>query len=138
MSLVDRWQQSMMDNYGTPPLALVRGEGATVWDEAGQSYVDLLGGIAVNVLGHAHPAVVAAVTKQIATLGHVSNLYAAEPPIALAELLLALAGRVDLALGDSAYNRQELDALGFRRTGVFPIAVDTSRITVEGVNLAAR
>ncbi|OLB81388.1 MAG: acetylornithine aminotransferase, partial [Actinobacteria bacterium 13_2_20CM_2_71_6] len=93
MSLLDRWQQSMMNNYGTPPLALVRGEGATVWDEAGQSYVDLLGGIAVNVLGHAHPAVVAAVTKQVATLGHVSNLYVAEPPVALAELLLALAGR---------------------------------------------
>ncbi|OLB66404.1 MAG: acetylornithine aminotransferase [Actinobacteria bacterium 13_2_20CM_2_72_6] len=93
MTLQDRWQQSMMDNYGTPPLALVRGDGATVWDEDGRSYVDLLGGIAVNVLGHAHPAVVAAVTKQIATLGHVSNLYAAEPPIALAELLLALAGR---------------------------------------------
>jgi acetylornithine aminotransferase len=93
MSLIDRWQQSLMNNYGTPPLALVRGEGVIVWDEAGQSYVDLLGGIAVNVLGHAHPAVVAAVTKQIATLGHVSNLYAAEPPIALAELLLALAGR---------------------------------------------
>jgi len=92
-SLVDRWQQSMMDNYGTPPLALVRGEGAVVWDEAGRSYVDLLGGIAVNALGHAHPAVVAAVSKQIATLGHVSNLYVAEPPVALAELLLALAGR---------------------------------------------
>ncbi|TMM37418.1 MAG: acetylornithine transaminase [Actinobacteria bacterium] len=82
-----------MNNYGTPPLALVRGEGAVVWDESGQSYVDLLGGIAVNVLGHAHPAVVAAVTRQISTLGHVSNLYAAEPPVALAELLLALAGR---------------------------------------------
>jgi acetylornithine aminotransferase len=92
-SLVDRWQQSMMDNYGTPPLALVRGEGAVVWDEAGRSYVDLLGGIAVNALGHAHPAVVAAVSRQIATLGHVSNLYVAEPPVALAELLLALAGR---------------------------------------------
>src|SRR5262245_35113456 len=93
MSLVDRWQQSMMDNYGTPPLALVRGEGSVVWDEAGQSYVDLLGGIAVNALGHAHPAVVAAVTRQIGTLGHVSNLFVAEPPVALAELLLALAGR---------------------------------------------
>ena len=91
--LVERWQQSMMDNYGTPPLALVRGEGAVVWDEAGKSYVDLLGGIAVNVLGHAHPAVVAAVTRQIGTLGHVSNLFVAEPPVALAELLLALAGR---------------------------------------------
>ncbi|MFC0528574.1 acetylornithine transaminase [Phytohabitans kaempferiae] len=92
-SLVDRWTQSMMDNYGTPPLALVRGDGAVVYDEAGRSYVDLLGGIAVNVLGHAHPAVVAAVSKQVATLGHVSNLYVAEPPVALAELLLALAGR---------------------------------------------
>jgi acetylornithine aminotransferase len=92
-TLIDRWQQSMMDNYGTPPLALVRGEGAVVWDEAGGSYLDLLGGIAVNVLGHAHPAVVAAVTKQIGTLGHVSNLFVAEPPVALAELLLALAGR---------------------------------------------
>src|SRR2546430_12723029 len=93
MNLLDRWQQSLMDNYGTPPLALVRGEGAVVWDETGQSYVDLFGGIAVNALGHAHPAVVAAVTRQGATLGHVSNLFAAEPPVALAELLLALAGR---------------------------------------------
>jgi acetylornithine/N-succinyldiaminopimelate aminotransferase len=82
-----------MDNYGTPPLALVRGEGAVVWDDAGKPYVDLLGGIAVNALGHAHPAVVAAVSEQIATLGHVSNLFIAEPPVALAELLLALAGR---------------------------------------------
>jgi acetylornithine aminotransferase len=93
MSLVDRWQQSMMDNYGTPPLALVRGEGAVVWDEDGRSYVDLLSGIAVNALGHAHPAVVSAVTRQIGTLGHVSNFFVAEPPVALAELLLALAGR---------------------------------------------
>ncbi|MEJ3749512.1 acetylornithine transaminase [Actinomycetes bacterium KLBMP 9797] len=92
-ALVERWKQSMMDNYGTPGLALVRGEGAVVYDEAGKSYVDLLGGIAVNLLGHAHPAVVTAVSKQIATLGHVSNLYVAEPPVALAELLLALAGR---------------------------------------------
>jgi acetylornithine/N-succinyldiaminopimelate aminotransferase len=91
--LVRRWQQSMMDSYGTPALALVAGSGATVTDEAGRDYVDLVGGIAVNALGHAHPAVVAAVTRQIATLGHVSNLYVAEPPVALAELLLALAGR---------------------------------------------
>ncbi|MDM4718552.1 acetylornithine transaminase [Micromonospora sp. WMMA1363] len=92
-ALVRRWQQSMMDNYGTPPLALVDGSGAVVVDDAGRRYVDLLGGIAVNALGHAHPAVVAAVSKQVATLGHVSNLYVAEPPVALAELLLALAGR---------------------------------------------
>ncbi|GGK07543.1 acetylornithine aminotransferase [Pilimelia anulata] len=93
MTLIDRWRHALMDNYGTPPLALVRGSGAVVADEAGREYVDLIGGIAVNALGHAHPAVVAAVTRQIGTLGHVSNLYAAEPPIALAERLLALAGR---------------------------------------------
>ncbi|MFI7577014.1 acetylornithine transaminase [Micromonospora sp. NPDC049497] len=92
-ALVNRWRQSMMDNYGTPSLALVAGSGAVVVDEAGREYVDLVGGIAVNALGHAHPAVVAAVSKQVATLGHVSNLYVAEPPVALAELLLALAGR---------------------------------------------
>ncbi|MEV0330239.1 acetylornithine transaminase [Micromonospora echinospora] len=92
-TLVERWTQTMMDNYGTPPLALVAGRGAVVVDEAGREYVDLVGGIAVNALGHAHPAVVAAVSKQVATLGHVSNLFVAEPPVALAELLLALAGR---------------------------------------------
>ncbi|ROO59682.1 acetylornithine aminotransferase [Micromonospora sp. Llam0] len=92
-SLRDRWSASLMDNYGTPPLALVRGEGATVVAEDGRRYLDLLGGIAVNSLGHAHPAVVEAVTRQIGTLGHVSNLYVAEPPVALAELLLALTGR---------------------------------------------
>ncbi|WP_405093645.1 acetylornithine transaminase [Micromonospora sp. NBC_01392] len=92
-TLVRRWGATMMDNYGTPPLALVSGAGAVVVDETGREYVDLLGGIAVNALGHAHPAVVAAVSKQVATLGHVSNLFVAEPPVALAELLLALAGR---------------------------------------------
>ncbi|GAB3804111.1 acetylornithine transaminase [Micromonospora zhanjiangensis] len=92
-ALVERWSQVLMDNYGTPPLALVSGRGAVVVDDTGREYVDLLGGIAVNVLGHAHPAVVAAVSRQVATLGHVSNLYVAEPPVALAELLLALAGR---------------------------------------------
>jgi acetylornithine/N-succinyldiaminopimelate aminotransferase len=93
MTLSQRWNDAMMNNYGAPSLALVRGEGAVVWDENGKSYVDMLGGIAVNVLGHAHPAVVAAVTRQISTLGHVSNLFLAEPPIALAEALLARAGR---------------------------------------------
>ncbi|MGI5521923.1 acetylornithine transaminase [Micromonospora sp. CA-259024] len=92
-TLAQRWTQSMMNNYGTPPLALVSGAGAVVVDDAGREYLDLVGGIAVNALGHAHPAVVAAVSKQVATLGHVSNLYVAEPPVALAELLLALAGR---------------------------------------------
>ncbi|HKE66717.1 MAG TPA: aminotransferase class III-fold pyridoxal phosphate-dependent enzyme, partial [Micromonosporaceae bacterium] len=92
-SLVRRWSGAVMNTYGEPHIALVRGEGAVVHDDAGRSYVDMLGGIAVNALGHAHPAVVAAVSRQIGQLGHVSNLYAAEPPIALAELLLMLAGR---------------------------------------------
>jgi acetylornithine aminotransferase len=92
-SLIERWPGAVMNTYGTPPLALVRGEGAVVVDEAGKSYVDLLAGIAVNVLGHAHPAVVAAVTAQVTTLGHVSNLYASPPAVALAERLLGLARR---------------------------------------------
>ncbi|SCL33972.1 acetylornithine aminotransferase [Micromonospora nigra] len=116
--LVERWQQSMMDNYGTPPLALVSGCGAVVVDEAGREYVDLLGGIAVNVLGHAHPAVVAAVSKQVATLGHVSNLYVAEPPVALAELLLALAGRAGrVFLANSGAEANEAAFKLSRRTG---------------------
>jgi acetylornithine aminotransferase len=93
MSLLDRWTQSLMDNYGTPQLALTGGAGAVVVDAEGRQYVDMLGGIAVNALGHAHPAVVDAVTRQLGTLGHVSNLFAAEPPVALAELLLTLSGR---------------------------------------------
>lgn len=85
MTLQDRWSAVMMNNYGTPPLALTSGDGAVVTDEAGNSYLDLLGGIAVNVLGHRHPAVIEAVTRQLNTLGHTSNLYATEPGIALAE-----------------------------------------------------
>jgi acetylornithine aminotransferase len=80
----------MMDNYGTPPLTLVRGSGAEVWDAEGNRYLDLVGGIAVNALGHAHPAVVEAVTTQLQTLGHTSNLYITEPPLELAEKLLEL------------------------------------------------
>jgi acetylornithine aminotransferase len=90
--LTARWQSAMMNNYGTPPLALVRGSGAEVWDADGNRYLDLLAGIAVNSLGHAHPAVVEAVTKQVSTLGHVSNLYLAEPSIELAERLIDLLG----------------------------------------------
>ncbi|WNI19529.1 acetylornithine transaminase [Actinacidiphila sp. ITFR-21] len=82
-----------MDNYGVPRLPLVRGEGTRFWDADGKVYYDFLGGIAVNALGTAHPAVVAAVTRQVATLGHVSNLFVAEAPVALAERLLQLFGR---------------------------------------------
>jgi acetylornithine/N-succinyldiaminopimelate aminotransferase len=88
-----RWQAAMMDNYGTPPLTLVRGNGAEVWDAEGNRYLDLVAGIAVNALGHGHPAVIEAVTTQMQTLGHTSNLYITEPPLELAEKLLELIDR---------------------------------------------
>lgn len=91
-ALLDRWSAVMMNNYGTPPLALASGDGAVVTDVDGKSYIDLLGGIAVNVLGHRHPAVIEAVTRQMNTLGHTSNLYATEPGVALAEALVDLLG----------------------------------------------
>jgi acetylornithine/N-succinyldiaminopimelate aminotransferase len=90
MNLAQRWQAALMNNYGTPPLALVRGRGAEVWDAEGRRYLDLVSGIAVNSLGHAHPAIIEAVGNQLATLGHVSNLYLAAPPIELAEKLQEL------------------------------------------------
>ena len=86
----ERYAASLMNTFGPPRLTLARGEGAHVWDTDGTEYVDLLGGIAVNALGHAHPALVAAVTEQLSTLGHISNFFASEPQIALAERLLAL------------------------------------------------
>ncbi len=87
----ERYAAALMNTFGPPQLVLTRGKGAHVWDEDGNEYVDLLGGIAVNALGHAHPAVVEAVTRQLSTLGHVSNFFASEPQISLAERLLDLA-----------------------------------------------
>ncbi|WP_407717035.1 acetylornithine transaminase [Jiangella alkaliphila] len=89
-----------MNTFGSPQRVLVRGEGCYVWDADGRRYLDLLGGLAVNSLGHAHPLLVSAITAQLATLGHVSNFFATAPQIALAERLLGLldvpagAGRV--------------------------------------------
>jgi acetylornithine aminotransferase len=91
--LTARWQGALMNNYGTPRLPLVRGAGTRVWDAEGREYLDFVGGIATNALGHAHPAVVAAVSGQIASLGHISNFFMAEPTVALAERLLRLFGR---------------------------------------------
>jgi acetylornithine/N-succinyldiaminopimelate aminotransferase len=85
-----RYQAALMNTFGAPKLVLERGKGAHVWDEAGKEYVDLLGGIAVNALGHGHPALVAAVTEQLQTLGHISNFFASGPQIELAETLLGL------------------------------------------------
>ncbi|MEG8278498.1 acetylornithine transaminase [Streptomyces sp. AHA2] len=88
-----RWQGALMNNYGTPLLPLARGEGTRVWDADGRAYLDFVGGIATNALGHAHPAVVEAVSRQIGSLGHISNFFMAEPTVALAERLLRLFGR---------------------------------------------
>jgi acetylornithine aminotransferase len=88
----ERYQRSLMNTFGAPKLVLTRGQGARVWDEDGKEYVDLLGGIAVNALGHGHPALVKAVTDQLSTLGHISNFFASGPQIQLAERLLGLLG----------------------------------------------
>ncbi|AZI57574.1 acetylornithine transaminase [Nakamurella antarctica] len=90
-----RWQRSLMNNYGVPKVELVSGDGSYVIDAEGKRYLDLLGGIAVNALGHAHPAIVEAVSRQVATLGHVSNFFTHPTVIALAEKLLEIAGAID-------------------------------------------
>ncbi len=87
-----RYAAALMNTFGPPKLVLAKGEGARVWDADGREYRDFLGGIAVNALGHAHPALIAAVTEQLGKLGHISNFFASEPQIALAERLLSLLG----------------------------------------------
>ncbi|MGH3333879.1 MAG: acetylornithine transaminase [Nocardioidaceae bacterium] len=91
-TIQQRYAASLMNTFGKPKLVLTRGEGPYVWDADGNRYLDLLGGIAVNALGHAHPALVNAVTEQLSTLGHVSNFFATEPQVRLAERLLDLLG----------------------------------------------
>ncbi len=88
----ERYSDSLMNTYGPPKLVLSHGRGCYVWDVDGNRYLDLLAGIAVNALGHAHPAIVSALAHQAARLGHVSNFFATEPQIALAERLVALTG----------------------------------------------
>jgi acetylornithine/N-succinyldiaminopimelate aminotransferase len=90
--LLSRRDDVFMTTYARPPLALVRGEGSRVYDADGREYLDLIAGIAVCLLGHAHPKVIEAVTGQLSTLGHTSNLYATEPAVGLAEKLLGLLG----------------------------------------------
>ncbi|MCQ4610016.1 acetylornithine transaminase [Corynebacterium sp. CCUG 61414] len=82
-----RWAGALLDNYPVPPVELAEGAGSTVTDADGKQYIDMLAGIAVNALGHAHPAVVEAVTNQLSTLGHVSNLFGSAPVVKVAEAL---------------------------------------------------
>jgi acetylornithine aminotransferase len=88
----ERWKASIQNNYGSPEISLVKGVGAQVWDSDGKEYLDFLGGMATNILGHAHPVLISAVTKQVNELGHVSNLYSHPRAIELAEKLKELTG----------------------------------------------
>lgn len=87
---LSRYKESLMGVFGSPQRVLVRGAGALVWDADGKEYLDLLGGIAVNALGHAHPFVSSVIASQLSTLGHVSNFFTSPTQIALAEKLLEL------------------------------------------------
>jgi len=90
--LIMKWTQTTQNNYGVPSLVLVKGKGLLVTDADGKTYLDFLGGIATNILGHAHPAIVKAVSKQISQLSHVSNFYAHPNGLALAEKLISMTG----------------------------------------------
>ena len=90
--VLEHYQRSLMNTFGTPKRVFVRGEGAYVWDADGRRHLDLLSGLAVTALGHAHPAVLSAITSQLSTLGHVSNFFATPAQVALAERLTAMVG----------------------------------------------
>ncbi len=91
-TMINRWHNSVQNNYGSPSIALVKGKGIVVTDADGKQYLDFLGGIATNILGHAHPAIVKAVSKQVAILSHVSNFYVHPNAIELAEKLASMTG----------------------------------------------
>ena len=116
---LDRWTSAIQNNYGTPSITLVKGKGLVVEDAEGKKYLDFLGGIATNVLGHAHPAVVRAVTHQINTLGHVSNFYAHPHVVELAEKLKSFTGDADAKVffAQSGAEANEAALKLSRRTG---------------------
>jgi acetylornithine aminotransferase len=91
-TMINRWSNSVQNNYGSPSIALVKGKGLVVTDADGKQYLDFLGGIATNILGHAHPAIVKAVSKQVSILSHVSNFYVHPNAVELAEKLASMTG----------------------------------------------
>ena len=91
-TMINRWSNSVQNNYGSPSIALVKGKGIVVTDADGKQYLDFLGGIATNILGHAHPAIVKAVNKQVSILSHVSNFYVHPNAVELAEKLASMTG----------------------------------------------
>ncbi|EAP99373.1 acetylornithine aminotransferase [Janibacter sp. HTCC2649] len=90
-AVLDRYARSLITVFGVPQLVLERGDGAWVWDTDGKRYLDLVGGIAVNALGHNHPALVAAVSKQVGEMAHISNFYTSRVQVELAERILGIA-----------------------------------------------
>jgi acetylornithine/N-succinyldiaminopimelate aminotransferase len=109
--LQDRYGAAMMLTYGVPPVALARGSGCTLWDVDGNRYLDLIGGIAVSALGHAHPSLIEAVSRQVGLLAHTSNLFLHERQVELAERLIGLLGtdgRVFLANSGTEANEAAL------------------------------
>jgi acetylornithine aminotransferase len=91
-TMINRWSNAVQNNYGSPSIALVKGKGIVVTDADGKQYLDFLGGIATNILGHAHPAIVKAVSKQVSVLSHVSNFYVHPNAVELAEKLISMTG----------------------------------------------
>jgi len=114
---VERFREAMFSYAPTPLAVLVRGEGARVWDTDGTEYLDFLAGIAVNALGHAHPVFVDAVSRQAATIAHVSNYFASEPQLELAERLKRLTGGDAVFLCNSGTEAMEAAVKVARRTG---------------------
>ncbi|TDW28984.1 acetylornithine transaminase [Cryobacterium psychrophilum] len=127
----DRYSASMMGTFAPPLATLVRGSGCYAWDENGTEYLDFLAGIAVNSLGHAHPDLVDAVTRQVGTLAHISNYFASEPQIELAERLQRLtgagsAGRVYFCnsgteANEAAFKLARLNVAGGRRMRILAL-----------------
>lgn len=117
--LLDKWSQSIQNTYGAPSLALVSGKGLVVKDADGKVYLDFLGGIATNILGHAHPAIVKAVSHQVDVLGHVSNFYAHPNVVELAQKLTSMTGDSDAKVffAQSGAEANEAAIKLSRRTG---------------------
>ena len=118
-TMINRWSNAVQNNYGTPTIVLVKGKGIVVTDADGKQYLDFLGGIATNILGHAHPAIVKAVSKQVSVLSHVSNFYVHPNAVEIAEKLASMTGdkRAKVFFCQSGAEANEAALKLSRRTG---------------------
>jgi acetylornithine aminotransferase len=122
-TMINRWSNAVQNNYGSPTIALVKGKGIVVTDADGKQYLDFLGGIATNILGHSHPAIVKAVSKQVSVLSHVSNFYVHPNAVELAEKLASMTGdkTAKVFFCQSGAEANEAALKLSRRTGKFRI-----------------